>query len=306
MNVVECAKNLGVEYNVTFRVIDKITGRLVQEHVGHNAATDSLVKGIGKYLMGQGILNQGSEMLRRYIPRYISLGTMGLYSQEADSLGLPTGIGEAEPSPGDSPEKPFRDYMLHVPGYGADGYDSGLNNSRKYFGLGRPFAERPFQGQSQGQEILPDRTVECELISASFPRVEISYREFIPEMYAEVPETIDVVMSAMISTGALAQFREKGKEYLFITEAGLWSERDYSDGAENGLLAGYRILPPDKDNWDMTVPENREALRRSILRVGYNQVVQVIWKIQIGAVSQLIGLSEVWPDESSLYWHPVP
>ena len=85
----------------------------------------------------------------------------------------------------------------------------------------------------------------------------------------------------MISTGALKQFRPEGQDYLFITEAGLWSKRNWNDSGENGLLAGYRIVPPNMKNWDMSIQENRDLLKKSIIKVGKNQVVQVVWKIQL-------------------------
>ena len=37
----------------------------------------------------------------------------------------------------------------------------------------------------------------------------------------------------------------------------------------------------------MTVAANRDLLKKQIIRVGINQVVQVIWKIQLGGVDQL-------------------
>ena len=92
------------------------------------------------------------------------------------------------------------------------------------------------------------KTINMELISNVYPRMDISYRDVVPEGESEIPNTIDIVFSAMISTGALAQFREEGKDYVFITEAGLWSKRTWTNGDENGLLAGYRILPPSKDS----------------------------------------------------------
>ena len=36
-------------------------------------------------------------------------------------------------------------------------------------------------------------------------------------------ERPDIVFSSLISTGALKQFREPGKNYIFISEVGLWS-----------------------------------------------------------------------------------
>ena len=74
MNPLVAAKNMGVQYNVTFRVIDRSTGKVSQEVIGHNSATKSMMIGIGHYLLGDGVLNQGHEMLSQFVPRYISLG----------------------------------------------------------------------------------------------------------------------------------------------------------------------------------------------------------------------------------------
>lgn len=394
------AKNLRTEHNVSIRVLDSKSGKVISSHIGHNAATNSLLVGIAHYLTGDGVLNQGYHMLNYYIPKYISLGTMGLINQDEDENGLPAGIGVSE----GSEEDRFVDYLLQVPGYGADGYDPNLNNNREYFGLGPVFADRDtskivtetiqlgdinldgvvnnadilmFADYLAGNVKLTDKqllaadvnqdgeincsdlalitqcvsgeitlgtveyrpsiapTINCELISDSFPRVQISYRDIVPETESEIPQTIDVIFSAMISTGALAQFREPGKDYIFITEAGLWSKRDWESGGDNGLLAGYRIAPPNKQNWAMTAesvsddyaitylkdqgidnptedqiqsikPEiaqnNRQILKQNIIRVGPNQVVQVIWKIQLGGLEQLGGLSDLYPSGSVKRW----
>lgn len=394
------AKNLRTEHNVSIRVLDSKSGKVISSHIGHNAATNSLLVGIAHYLTGDGVLNQGYHMLNYYIPKYISLGTMGLINQDEDENGLPAGIGVSE----GSEEDRFVDYLLQVPGYGADGYDPNLNNNREYFGLGPVFADRDtskivtetiqlgdinldgvvnnadilmFADYLAGNVKLTDKqllaadvnqdgeincsdlalitqcvsgeitlgtveyrpsiapTINCELISDSFPRVQISYRDIVPETESEIPQTIDVIFSAMISTGALAQFREPGKDYIFITEAGLWSKKDWESGGDNGLLAGYRIAPPNKHNWAMTAesvsddyaitylkdqgidtptedqiqsikPEiaqnNRQILKQNIIRVGPNQVVQVIWKIQLGGLEQLGGLSDLYPSGSVLRW----
>lgn len=293
------AKNLSIKHNVSLRVIDQISGKVVSSHEGHNAATNSLVTGIGHYLMGEGVLRQGQSMLSTYLPMYMSVGTMGLINQEEDENGLPAGIGVVE---GDE-EKRFSDYIMQNPGFGADGYDVNVNNNRKYMGLGPTFDNRPDK----------NLTINCELISTSFPRAAISYRELVPEIEAELPQTIDVIYSGMISTGALAQFREIigyddagnpiRRPYVFITEAGLWSRPDWVDGGENGLLAGYRIVPPNQENWDMHIASNRDILKQNILKVGINQVVQVIWKIQIGGMDQLGGITSLYPEyRYDLYW----
>lgn len=301
LDSVQCSKDLGVKYNVTFKVLDAATGELVSEHIGHNQATNSMLTGIAHYLKGDGILNQATHMLSRHIPRYISLGTMGLFSQDEEivaeigddgkiqyvNTGLPAGIGdkqyEDDGTTVRSETRRFTSYIDTMPGYGADGYDSNRNNNRSKLGLGPVFANR-----SSANTENP-KTVECELISDTFPRASITYRELVPECNAEIAETVDIIYSAMISTGALAQFREPDKDYVFITEAGLWSNDVWTDTASNGLLAGYRIAPPDEKNWDMTVAANRELLKRNIIKVKKNQVVQVIWKIQLGSHRQLIG-----------------
>lgn len=281
-----CSKDLGIKQNVTFRIIDERTGKVVSEHKGHNQATNSMLTGIAHYIKGDGVLNQAQHMLSTHIPRYISLGTMGLVDQEEDIFGLPASIGDSltdNDGSAKSEQDRFQSYIDTMPGYGADGYDPNRNNGRKYMGLGPVFAERASAYTDN------PKTVDCELISDTFPRARISYRELVPESHSELHETIDVIFSAMISTGALAQFREPGKDYVFITEAGLWSDDVWTSQASNGLLAGYRIVPPDEKNWDMKNADNRQLLKQSILKVRKNQVVQVIWKIQIGSHRQLIG-----------------
>lgn len=311
------SRHITMNHNVTIVVRDAGTMKIRTAHVGHNAATNGLLTGIAHYLTGDGVLNQGWHMLSNYVPKYISLGTMGLINQEEDEFGLPAGIGVID---GDELTR-FEDYMLQTPGYGADGYDGNLNNGRKYLGLGPVFANRDDTSH----------TINCELISNTFPRASISFREIVPEIEAEFPETIDVVFSAMISVGALSQFREEGKNYLFITEAGLWSRQDWVSGGDNGLLAGYRIAPTDRVNWGMTPDSitqeaiddyvskhgeittgdpaevvsayNRDLLKRSIIRVNSNQVVQVIWKIQLGGLEQLIGVEDIYGTSGKLYWY---
>lgn len=348
-SAIDVAKNLTTEHNVSFNVYDEITGQLVQHHEGHNAATNSMLTGIGHYLMGDGVLNQGYAMLEHRVPQYMSLGTMGLYTQAADAEGLPTGIGYSSSA---TEEQNFVHYASHCPGFGADGYSSEDNNGRTFFGLGPMYdnlSEEGYETQSyiataEGHNafvttykisslksvvvngadltseaiigidrysvILEDiainsnvrieyfaeyQSTNCELISASFPRVPISYRKLIHEDSAELPRTVDVVLSAMVSTGALKQFREADNKYVFITEAGLWSRKSWPTdengnitylSGDNGLLAGYRIMPPNAEQQDMTVAENREALKHEILRVGYNQVVQIVWKLQLGSIQE--------------------
>lgn len=332
MNILELSKRLPMQHNVSIRVLDASTGDVVSEHTGHNAATNSLLTGIAHYLTGDGVLNQGYDMLGAYLPKYISLGTMGLLNQDQDDDGLPTGIGETDYSDtqykhlsdadmkklkywddetnqrkypeGIEPDMlvteedneclRFLDYMSQSPGYGADGYDENLNNNRKSLGLGPVYGSISINDKNESVVV----TNNCELISDTFPRASISFRDIVPETEAELAKTIDVVFSAMVATGALKQFRETYKDeegnevqrpYIFITEAGLWSRPDWIDGGDNGLLAGYRIGPTDDKKQDMHIKENRDVLRSQIIKVGINQVVQVIWKIQLGSIDQYTG-----------------
>lgn len=392
---IEIAKSMGISQNVCIRVIDEATGKVVQEHSSHNSATNSLLFGIGQYLIGNFVptegfgLHPGYVTLSNFVPKYISLGTMGLINQKQDSDGLPAGIGDTIPDSSDpeyrhllevlasalsdlssaqaamedecpywpatdacescqecstriaakkqavvdaqaaydqayddvlhySEEKRFTEYIEHRPGYGADGYDQYENNGRKYLGLGYAYTSYDANARYAIGDVMSylgkvyrciqatpnpagpvdlsyweelddslqpsiGTTINLELISPSFPRAEISYRDIVPEYQSEAPRSIDIVYSALISTGALKQFRPEGQDYIFITEAGLWSKKAWNNSSENGLLAGYRIVPPNVKNWDMTVPENRQLLKRSILKVGLNQVVQVVWKIQISS-----------------------
>ena len=271
-NGIEFSKNLGIKHNVTFNIFDERTRELVHSHQGHNCATNSMLTGIAHYLAGDGIFNQGYEMLRYWVPQYMSVGTMGLPGQAEDSQGLPIFTAQQ-----------CIDYMDYCPGYTADGYDDGRYNSttpkksRPYLGLGPKFANRSNKND----------VVDCELVSDTHRRVRISAREVVPEAYSELPYTVDVTLTGMISTGALSEFRLNDNKYIFITEAGLWSVQNYVTGGDNGLLAGYRIVPPNDEDQDMTKAENREKLRHEILRVGFNQVVQIIWKIQIGDIDNL-------------------
>lgn len=428
-DIIASLKHTGASNNVSLQVYDPVTKQMVACHRGHNAATNALLTGIAHYLQGDGVFGQGPHILGMYIPRYISLGTMGLVNQLEDAEGLPAGLGyksyrQYNPDLGEwiydtydsltgeqrdylgvsntnerlTEEQEealrFKDYIDQMPGYGADGYDLNQNNGRTsaadgyiMAGLGPPFAMRKMVCQPperysvgflpppapkpcprcgefctcgccindwEAEEFDPHDydTIRCELISDTFPRQLISYRDIIPEQEAELPKTLDVVFSAMISTGALAQFRRKGQSFLFVTEAGLWSRPDWVMSGNNGLLAAYRLAPPNKVNWKMypdhsvymqryytyygitktSIPkpeerfaalqyarsqiteadyeqcrENRRMLKKSIIKVGVNQVVQVIWKIQLGAIEQLYEGSfcpdcqkEYFQDESGL------
>ena len=267
-------KSMRMDHNVTFQIIDDASGNVVFEHEGHNQATKSLLTGIAKYLNGGGILNQAKSLLSNYIPKYISLGTMGLYSQDEDENGLPIGIGISE---NEDEESNYLYYMRQVPGYGADGTTIGQNHGREYLGIGNPFDMRPSVSE------INQTTTNCELINSDGFRTEISYRNITPEYKAEFPETIDVVYGAMIPFSDIAQYIESDKDYIYITEAGLWSTSVWKPN-KNGLLAGYRIVPQNTTQYDMTIPENREHLKTRILKIRNGQSIQIIWKIQIGAI----------------------
>ena len=177
MNNITARRNIGLVHNVTLRVIDERTGKVVASHSGHNNATNSMLTGIGYYLTGQGVLNQGSALLSQFIPKYISLGTMGLMSQNtvqfngynSPDIGVisyrKSGsttqyITYAELSSSDREYLDvtssssrlteqhvqilrYRDYMDQCPGFGADGYDVNSNNGRTLMGLGQK-ARRSF------------------------------------------------------------------------------------------------------------------------------------------------------------------
>ena len=101
------AKKLNIKQNVSIQVLDRLTGEVIQEVSSHNDATNSLLYGIAHHLIGDFLpnerhgLNPGYSMLSNYVPRYISLGTMGLINQNQDSNGLPAGIGDSIPSSSD-------------------------------------------------------------------------------------------------------------------------------------------------------------------------------------------------------------
>lgn len=277
MSIADIAKNMCIKHNVTFRVIDKGTNQVVREYSGHNQATNTMLSGVGHYLACGGTERMVRSLLAAYIPKFISLGTMGLVNQDEDENHLPLGICGYDVDESADDATKYTAYMNQAPGYGADGYSAGMNNDRPEFGLGAAYD--PETG-----------AVGCELVTPTFLRVPITHQEVIPETNAEYPETVDVVLSAMISTGALAQFRGDN-DYVFISEAGLWSKQKNFDSQTSnfgsGFLAGYRIKPPSDINWDMSYSENRTILQQNIIRVGINQVVQVIWKIQIGSVKRL-------------------
>ena len=467
-NPLDILKRLDVKQNVTIRVIDEPTGTVVQEHIGHNAATNSLLTGIAHYLMGDGVLNQGKDTLMMWVPQYISLGTMGLTSQVSETITIdgedyivPKALGYTPVAPDSATDKEkelneqlrFTEYVNQTPGFGADGYDNNSNNNREWFGLGYPYSLKPdmltqdFYTANEDNfyplsstpikiisvtnypkgtinedthdtsvvrsvisvdeyEVVPSNDDEtqyavhitngmsyygrmaivyttesneaanCELIQAEIDkygnivpltlRSKITYRNLVPEMQSEVPNTLDVIYSAFISTGALKEYRGNN-DYVYITEAGLWSKSAYNDSGDNGLLAGYRLMPADDNttnvevqetftselgqkvfqfkqkalslvmitvnseaipdtnytfdsennsvvlktapaagstvivvyqtvSWkDMSDPEHRKMVQQSIIRVGVNQVVQVIWKIQLGGLEQLNGLRYLYP-----------
>lgn len=448
MNPLDIIKRLDVKQNVTIRVIDEPTGKVVQEHIGHNAATNSLLTGIAHYLVGDGVLNQAGDILSTWVPQYMSVGTMGLTSQDSVD-GLPIGIGYTPVAPANATAEEkalneqlrFEEYINQAPGFGADGYDSNDNNNREWFGLGYPYSDKPdklsqdFFDAGSDEYILsqipltgnkdsivsvtvyPDgvvnqdihdtsvtrmvlsvddyevsddilvitngssysgriaviyvvesgEAVNCELITNDVLRSKITYRSITPEVQSEIKNTLDVIYSAFISTGALKDYRGEN-DYIYITEAGLWSKPYYNNSGDNGLLAGYRIMPTDDEanevdiqqifagdgvslaftfdqealgitsvtvdnvivdnynldretnqivfteapdaganiiviyqitnSWkDMSKAENRLKVQENIIRIGKNQVAQIIWKLQLGGLEQLNGLRYIYPSQ---------
>ena len=457
-NILDIIKRLDIQQNVLIRIMDEATGEVIQEHSGHNAATNSLLTGIAHYLMGEGVLNQGKDTLSLWVPQYISLGTMGLTSQESEELEdgsiVPRDLGYTPVAPDDATGSEkylndklrFMEYINQTPGFGADGYDDNSNNNREWFGLGYPYSLKPsaikqdfytwdgtatsftlsttptsivsvtlYPDGEVNQDtsdteveriVLPDNTysisgdsinldayvtpsgtrvaviytydskdaANCELVMAKIDKYNnivpltersgITYRDMVPEFNSEIPNTLDVVYSAMISTGALKEYRGD-RDYIYITEVGLWSNSTYNDSGDNGLLAGYRIVPSnfdvgedgveqqftgdgtrvsfvlnqtaldiisvtingtevinyalDKPNntlifatapasganiivlykttysWmDVGIKSNREAIQKSIIRLGVNQVAQIVWKLQLGGLEQLNGLRSLY------------
>ena len=47
----------------------------------------------------------------------------------------------------------------------------------------------------------------------------------------------------------------------------------------------------------MSKPENRRKVQESIIRIGKNQVAQIIWKLQLGGLEQLNGLRYIYPSQ---------
>ena len=161
MNPLDIVKRLDIRHNVTIRVLDDTTGKVIQEHEGHNAATNSMLTGIAHYLVGDGVLNQGADMLSTWVPQYISVGTMGLTSQDSEeivdietgnTIVVPKAIGSTPCVPDNATEEEikfnaqtrFEEYINQAPGFGADGYDFNTNNNREWFGLGYPYNDRPY------------------------------------------------------------------------------------------------------------------------------------------------------------------
>ena len=64
----EIGKSLGTNHNVCIRVIDEPSGRVISQHVGHNAATNTLLTGIAQFLLGGSTTGSG-ELLRNWIPQ---------------------------------------------------------------------------------------------------------------------------------------------------------------------------------------------------------------------------------------------
>jgi len=288
-DITKISKKLGVRDNVCLRVVDLRTKKVVQEFIGHNTATSTILSGIVHFLAGDGILNQARFTLKDYIPQYMSLGTMGLCSQGYDADGLPTGIGNRD-DPDDSGKiEAIKNYLSHIPGFGADGINPDYNNNRTAFGLGDPYTSSNLEG---------------ELISDSVLRVPITFRNIIPETDTEYPKSMDLILGGLVSANDLSSFMGEN-DYLFISEAGLWNNQfDDGDSENNGLLAAYRISPiASYENYTEYTDEELlslyEELKTKILRVNSDQVVEIIWKIQLGCIEDLyVVLPEISTSDS--------
>lgn len=348
-------KPIPIEHNVYIRVVDQATGQVVSQHTGHNTATFTMLEGIARYLRGDGALTQ-TPILKRFLPSYMSVGTMGVVDPHPNADEVPTQIGTSKYNIGDTITNAndlhligkdsaytiqssdtdiidifcMQNYVETVPGFGADG-SSHSNNTRQQAGLGAKVNPDLVTAYFAG---TTDTYPVGELTSDSFRRSAITYRN-IEDAGAEVPDTIDVIYGCMISTNMLKQFMG-GQDYIYLTEVGLWSRPDYIDNVVgNGLLAAYRITPmseyktamgpgdvtqadideyaeehgvsPSSVTTDDVATANRAELKKQILRVNANQVVQVIWKLQLGITGTLVKYLpgptpsihwDVWPNLS--------
>jgi hypothetical protein len=83
-------------------------------------------------------------------------------------------------------------------------------------------------------------------------------------------------------------------------------DTDYTfDSHENSIV--FWVAPDENADisvvyktvsWkDMSDPEHRQKVQQSIIRIGVNQVAQIIWKIQLGGLEQLNGLRYLYPPQ---------
>ena len=63
------------------------------------------------------------------------------------------------------------------------------------------------------------------------------------------------------------------------------------------LIVVYRTGDVSGTWKDMSVPDNRRLVQKSIIRIGAGQVAQIIWKLQLGGLEQLGGLRYVYPSQ---------
>lgn len=257
--------------NVLLSVIDSRSGNVLRTHAGHNAATNTFI-----YSCAQRFISDNTE----WAPRYISLGTMGLLNQQQTDNHTPSGIGTYLDTSDTDVVARYKHYIDQRPGYGADGYNSSMNNDRQYIGLGPSYT-----GSAINCELVAD--VSSATLNFVHKRSPIISVRVVPEYESSSSESVDVYLTAMISDSALKTMMGD-LDYIFITECGLWStdkvvsaSGDYapSDSFTNGLLAAYRIMPPGITSSDMDNAESRTLLENEILRVEQGQIVQVVWKI---------------------------
>ena len=267
----EIKQLLGSESNVLLSVIDSTSGNVLRTHVGHNAATNTFI-----YSCAQRFISDNTE----WAPRYISLGTMGLLNQQETDNHTPSGIGTYLDTSDTDIVTRYKHYIEQRPGYGADGYNSSMNNNRQYIGLGPSYT-----GSAINCELVAD--VSSATLNFVHQRSPIVSVRLVPEYESSASESVDVYLTAMISDSALKNMMGD-LDYIFITECGLWSSDkvvsasgDFvpSDSFTNGLLAAYRIMPPGITPSDMNNADSRTMLENEILRVEQGQIVQVVWKV---------------------------
>ena len=74
-------------------------------------------------------------------------------------------------------------------------------------------------------------------------------------------------------------------------------DNEYIPASGTTLIMVYRSGDVSGTWKDMTIKANREKVQQSVIRIGVNQVAQIIWKIQLGGLEQLNGLRYLYPPQ---------